>query len=306
MVRGLIIRQVFVLLDLALVILILVTGALVSLAVLRPPESILDNERSDASADSAARFYLANVPQRSEYDGLLSGGLFGAAGRFDPNAAPPPPPPPPVEDDLKETELNLKLHGTIALSPRNPFASAFIEDMDARSGSMAYALDQDVVDQVKLLEVYPREVVLLNERNSPPTRERLRMDDQESAPQVAAAPARRIPERASQGRQVELNRQELMQELYMNYADLVTKVKPEMYRDASGKVVGVTAQNIGQVPLAQKLGLADGDVLQTVNNEAIDSQQKIMEMIQKHGNSNTFRIGILRNGKPQVITYRLD
>ena len=79
MVRGLIIRQVFVLLDLALVILILVTGALVSLAVLRPPESILDNERSDASADSAARFYLANVPQRSEYDGLLSGGLFGAA-----------------------------------------------------------------------------------------------------------------------------------------------------------------------------------------------------------------------------------
>jgi type II secretory pathway component PulC len=306
MVRGLIIRQVFVLLDLALVILILVTGALVSLAVLRPPENMQDNDRSDVSADSAARFYLANVPSRSEYDALLSGGLFGAAGRFDPNAAPPPPPPPPVEDDLKETELNLKLHGTIALSPRNPFASAFIEDLDARSGSMAFALGQDVVDQVKLMEVYPREVVLLNERNAPPTRERLRMDEEESASRVAAAPSRQMPERASQGRQVELNRQELIQELYMNYADLVTKVRPEMYRDASGKVVGVTAQNISQVPLAEKLGLADGDVLQTVNNEAIDSEQKIMEMVQKHGNSNTFRIGILRNGKPQIITYRLN
>jgi type II secretory pathway component PulC len=172
---------------------------------------------------------------------------------------------------------------------------------------MAYALGQDIVDKVKLLEVYPREVVLLNERNTPSTRERLRMEDLDTAsPATTVTAARRMPERAPAGNQIELNRQEFVQELYMNYADLVTKVKPEMYRDASGNVVGVTAQNIGQVPLAQKLGLADGDVLQTVNNEAIDSEQKIMEMVQKYSDSNVFRIGILRNGRPQVITYRLN
>lgn len=307
MVRGLIIRQVFVLLDLALVIFILVTGALVSLALFRSPVDLENADQGDAAPESSSRFYLSNVPPRSQYDSLLAGGLFGAAGRFDPNAAPPPPPPPPPEDDVKETELNLKLHGTIALSPRDPFASAFIEDLDARNGSMAYALGQDIVDKVKLLEVYPREVVLLNERNTPSTRERLRMEDLDTAsPATTVTAARRMPERAPAGNQIELNRQEFVQELYMNYADLVTKVKPEMYRDASGNVVGVTAQNIGQVPLAQKLGLADGDVLQTVNNEAIDSEQKIMEMVQKYSDSNVFRIGILRNGRPQVITYRLN
>ena len=97
-----------------------------------------------------------------------------------------------------------------------------------------------------------------------------------------------------------------MQDLYANYADLVTNVKPELARDANGNVIGVTAPNIGQVPLAQKLGIQDNDVLQTVNNEQIDSEQKILEIVQKYQTATSFRIGIMRDGKPKVITYRLE
>ena len=104
---------------------------------------------------------------------------------------------------------------------------------------------------------------------------------------------------------VELDRKDFIRELYANYADLVTKVKPELYRDASGKVAGVTAPDIEDIPLAKQLGLANGDVLQTVNNEQIDSQEKVMEMVQKYQRSNSFRIGIMRNGKQKIITYNL-
>jgi type II secretory pathway component PulC len=83
-------------------------------------------------------------------------------------------------------------------------------------------------------------------------------------------------------------------------------VKPELARDESGNVIGVTADNIGQVPMARKLGLGDGDILQTVNNEQIDSEQKIYEVIQKFQNANSIRIGVMSGGKPKVITYRLN
>jgi type II secretory pathway component PulC len=103
--------------------------------------------------------------------------------------------------------------------------------------------------------------------------------------------------------EVELDKNAFAEELLTNYADLVTKVKPELYRDASGKVAGITAADIAEVPLAKQLGLENGDVLQTVNNEKIDSEQKVMEMVQKYQDAGSFRIGIMRNGKQKIITY---
>ena len=104
---------------------------------------------------------------------------------------------------------------------------------------------------------------------------------------------------------VDLDKNDFIQELQVNYVELVTKVKPELYRDSSGRVAGITAADISDVPLAKKLGLENGDVLQTVNNEKIDSEQKILEMVQKYQNVNSFRIGILRNGRVENITYNL-
>ena len=304
MVRGLLIRQAFILLDLALAAGIVLAAASVAYKLIEAPV-----EAEPGSATAAALGDLAQslqaIPPRSEYDRVVSSGLFGNAGlEAQPVAVEETVPE--GEGEIEDTELNLRLAGTVALSPTDPFASAFIENLDQRGTPMGYALGQEVVEKVKLDEVYPREVFLLNERHTPPKRQRLRMDDPATAPPPGSNAPAPGPGVASSTNRVDLNRQEFVQELYTNYADLVTKVRPEMYRDASGKIAGVTAQNISQVPLAGKLGLQDGDVLQTVNNEMIDSEQKILEMVQKYQNSGSFRIGILRNGQPQTITYNLN
>ncbi len=307
MVRGLVIRQVFIALDVALALLIVATGAVVVSGLVAPPESVSASPTDDDRAMGEVTSLLTEVDSRQAYDVILDSGLFGEAGAWDPEAAPPPPPEPEVDPDVLDTELNLSLTGTIALEPTNPFSVAFIENLDQRGSVAPYRIEEEVVQKVKLLEVYPREVILLNERNTPATKERLRMDEEgEGEQQRRPQPQPQVVARASGTENIELNRQEFIRELYVNYADLVTKVQPEMVRDASGKVIGVTANNISEVPLAKKLGLGDGDVLQTVNNEAIDSEQKILEMVQKYRNANTFRIGIMREGKPKVITYRLN
>lgn len=329
MVQGLAIRRAFILVDLVLAALIATTFGMalqmIMTTVMNGPEPIA-NAMHSTDGMEPAKTLLPAIGPRGDYEPIIESGLFGEAGRFDPHAAPPPPPEPePVEEDLEATELNLRLAGTIALTPKDPFASAFIEDKDRRDGAFAYQLGSEVVEQVTLVEVYPREVVLLNERKDPPKREVLTMDDEDSLLMASARntqpPGVRVVNNGSRSSSasststasrggsnreyVSIDRGEFIQDLTKNYADLL-RIRPTKYTDESGKVAGLTAEGISDIPLAQKLGAQDGDVLQSVNGEPIDSEQKVMEVIQKYRNATTFRIGILRNGQPMTVTYRLQ
>jgi type II secretory pathway component PulC len=308
MVRGLIIRKTFIVIDLALAALVAVVVGLVAIEMTRAipgPDAVL---AEGGNVDAPTAPPLPQVGEHAVYASLKQSGLFGEAGKWDPKAIPPPAAvETPVESDVVDTSLNLRLMGTIALGPTSKFSTAFIENLDTNDRGRGYLVGDQVMDSVTLEEVLSREVIVLNKRFDPPKRERLKMDEaQPESGVVANTPAPPAASGDAASERISLKRDEVVQELYANYADLVTNVKPEMARDANGNVIGVTAPNIGQVPLAQKLGIKDNDVLQTVNNEQIDSEQKILEIVQKYQTANSFRIGIMRDGKPKVITYRLE
>ncbi|NLV41936.1 MAG: hypothetical protein GXY15_12010 [Candidatus Hydrogenedentes bacterium] len=311
MVRGLRIRQIFICVDLLLTALFLGVAALVAHEMSRPPQSVEALLPPDEGG-AAPVAPLAHVSDREFYDGVAGGGLFGEAGRWDPGAVPEEAPV--VEevapaDDISETTLSLRLIGTVALSPKSPFAVAFIGEKEGNDPGKSYFIGEEVADSVALDEVFPREVILLNRATTPPQRERLRMDEEEeesgagpSAP-PAAAPA---PETVAEpSERITLKRDEMIAEVAENYASLVN-IRPELATDENGNVLGITAAGIGEFPLAQRLGVQENDILQTVNNEKLDSEDKIMEMVQKYQTATSLRIGILRDGKPKVITYRLE
>lgn len=307
MIRGLFIRQIFVLVDLALAIVIVAVLAIVGMKFFEAPLDASALTPGDMAALTGNAPAL-QVAERARYDSVK---LFGAASSFDPQAVPVEPvvtdDPPPAP-----TTLNLQLVGTTASKPKDPAASAIIVNLDNQAASGTFLVGQPVIHDetagdVLLLEVYPTEVLLLNKRTTPESREILKMETAVpgATPGGGTQTAANQPADAGSNR-ITINREEFVQDLYTNYAELVTTIRPEYYRDAQGNVVGLTAQNIAQVPLAQKLGLQDGDVLQSINNESIDSEQKVMELFQRYRDSSAFRIGILRNGVPQVITYRLE
>lgn len=309
MVRGLRIRQIFICVDLLLTALFLGVAALVAHEMSRPPQTVEALPPPDESAAAAAT--LARVSGREFYDGVVNGGLFGEAGRWDPGAIPEEAPV--VEEvapaeDISETTLSLRLIGTVALSPKSPFAVAFIGQKEGNDPGKSYFIGEEVADSVALDEVLPREVILLNRAATPPKRERLRMDEEkEGGALAAAAPAAAVaPEPVAEpSERITLKRDDMIQEIAQNYASLAT-IRPEVVTDDNGNVLGITAAGIGEFPLAQRLGVQENDVLQTVNNELLDSEDKIMEMVQKYQNASSLRIGILRDGKPKVITYRLE
>ncbi|HOQ31880.1 MAG TPA: S1C family serine protease, partial [Candidatus Hydrogenedens sp.] len=79
-------------------------------------------------------------------------------------------------------------------------------------------------------------------------------------------------------------------------------------KDAEGKVIGITAKNISEIPIAVKLGFKEGDVLTAVNDDVIDSDEKIVDLIKKYSDVTlpSVKVSILRNGNPMEIIYKIQ
>ena len=309
MLRGVAIHRVFVLVDLALVGFVLAVTTLVVVKVFEEAANPYAAPAPRVAAALDPGKVLHDVPERAHYDGIIKSRIFGPAGDETPDTPPPPAPPePPPTEDVEETELNLALRGTVAIAPLHPLASATIENKDTKKTDV-FGLGDDIVEgeEVLLEEVYPREVIISNKGK----REVLRMDDEAAVSALAkkTPPGGRPNPRqrpAAPPERFTLNKQEFIKELYVNYAELVNKVKPTMHYDENGDMDGITASNIEDVPLAKTLDLNEGDVLQSINGQMIDSPEKIIQLINENRDKTMFRIGIMRDGRQVSRTYRLE
>jgi len=79
------------------------------------------------------------------------------------------------------------------------------------------------------------------------------------------------------------------------------QLQPSWHVDASGKINGITAANLSAFPIAAALGFQDGDVIQSVNGEQIDSPEKVMQLVEKNKNASSVSVGLIRNGVATTI-----
>ena len=74
-----------------------------------------------------------------------------------------------------------------------------------------------------------------------------------------------------------------------------------LHKDANGKVDGIQAQNLSAFPLAGMFGFQDGDIVQSINGDMIDSEARIGELYEKCKGARVFNVVVIRNGQPQSI-----
>lgn len=306
MVKGLLIRQAFVIVDLGLALLVAFVVYLIAdqqLESRAPKLPPLDND-----VNSSATVELARLEPREDYDLIGNSGLFGPAGDM---AVPAQPEQSPVS--MEPPPPTLRLHATAAtLDPKDPLSTAIIENSAAQTVQKisTYYQGQPVTDQFLLKEVYPRKVILEN-----PTKNSLSElvmaeateKQNQAVPATAVRQARQPVQTAQNTDAISLDRNAVAEELATyDYADVVNTLNPEMAEDENGNVTGITSSNFAAVPLAAEVGLQNGDVVNTVNGIKIDSDQKLMEIFTKFSNASTFRLGITRNGSPQMLTFKLE
>lgn len=308
MLRGLVIRQGLILVDLCLAMLILGVAYLAVARVFEEQERLIST-----GDDTALRTGATNTPRaprdRTAYDPIIAGRLYGPAGDT-PREAPPPPGP--SNGDLVETELYLRLLGTAASHPTDPLGTAVIENGTTKRVD-TYYIRQAVMENVVLDQIHKGWVVLHNLTTN--NREILRAE--EGTPPAQPATTARGPRpptgrsstssRPTSPNQVIVRRNELIQELsQVNYAELYGQINPEVAQDESGNVLGLTSKNIGKVPLAQKYGFKDGDIIQMINGQRISSVENAIEVVNRFQTAPTFWVSILRDGRPQMLVFRVE
>jgi type II secretory pathway component PulC len=263
----------------------------------------------DKAGDSSIK--IASVAPRTEYDAIVNGRLFGAAGTM---APPPPTKEPDLSNVIVPTSAPLKLLATVASYPTDPLATAIIDNPSATTPNKTttYYLGKNVMENLKLLEVHRRRVILLNTAKN--QKEELKMDQLGGTMTVAKnapGPGNKVKPAGAAGgdnpNQVSVDRKAMMEELNKyDYADLMAQLNPTLVEDEKGNITGITSATLTSIPIAKQVGLQDNDVIQAVNGITIDSEQKIGEIAQKVSNSNTIRLSVLRDGKPQMITLKVQ
>lgn len=82
---------------------------------------------------------------------------------------------------------------------------------------------------------------------------------------------------------------------------LVGKHAPRIATDAGGNPLGLTADNISQIPMAAQLGFQDGDIVTSVNGNPIQSEMQALGLVEQLKGSKNLSLQILRNGQPTTL-----
>jgi len=245
---------------------------------------------------------------RDYYNVLITRAIFGDAGKSKSNEKTPEPQAPPPTADALETALPLRLHGTTLNAGPPALAAAIIEVREGGAQTKTFYLKDEVIENVFIQEIRRQEVILDNQRTRRTESLKVLWKSDPARTVASNIPAVRqgaAPAVDSQANLIRLDRAAITKKLEDEYARVASTLNVKVVNDENGKAKGITTDNIENYESAKELGLKNGDVLVSLNNEPVDSKERALEVLSKYKNASLFRVGILRNGQMQYLTYRV-
>ncbi len=197
---------------------------------------------------------------------------------------------------LKETELKLKLLGTVAT--QNASAYAAIEDMKTRKQKLYRVGDK--VREATIKRIF-RETVVLNMNGEDSVLKMERKDSPAAKPDVVTPfdKSNRKPVR-----QKRVLSRALIDNAMSNSAQLMSQFNLEPH-EVEGQVEGAVINRIKRNSIVMRMGLRNGDVISAVNGTPVDSIENTAEFMDSFMNDSTVSIDILRRGRPVSIEYTI-
>ena len=207
-----------------------------------------------------------------------------------------------LESFASAEELGLRLVGTIAGGPTA--SRAIIQDTRSNAAgsyrigdAIASATVETIQRDAVLLRYQGRPLVLRRHSGGPNNAGQKAQSGQQSAgdagpktpdgsqPSSAAGPAGSEPSRTS-------------------IADLFRRVTIEPY-GSNDRTEGLKITGLENFPMAQALGLQNGDIVQSVNGQQLTSKQKAFQVLMKARTQSKIDFQLLRDGKSKNLSFNL-
>ncbi|OFZ29794.1 MAG: general secretion pathway protein GspC [Bdellovibrionales bacterium RIFCSPHIGHO2_01_FULL_40_29] len=260
---------------------------------------------SEAPPQKTAKMNPQQFIDRNQFTGISSRNLFSSTGIM-PEAITL------KQDDTQKEDipilsaLPLNLIGTLVHSDPSKSIAAIEVKSKNLTGSFTPGSDVEGLARVERIE---RGIAYIRNNNT----NALEYIELKSAGKVsfdaskaaAVAPAASKDVKAIAPNRFQIKRSDLLK--YTNdLSSVLMQARAVPNRDpATGEINGFRLLDLQENSIFGQLGLARMDILQSVNGERIDSIQKAMETYNAMKNGNKIELGVVRNGKTEVMTYEI-
>jgi general secretion pathway protein C len=205
----------------------------------------------------------------------------------------------PNVEELKQTQLQLKLWGTVLGGEEDSYA--VIEDAKERSQNL-YKVDDQIQNAV-IKEIQREKVVLMVNGDY----EILEMEKVESGPTARTAIPRQPaiqPELQPGSSNISLKREKIQEAV----GDLNTLMKQVRIRPhfKDGQPDGLTISGVRSGSIFSDMGLRNGDVIVGVDGQKIESVDDALALYQNLQSANAVQVQIRRRGRLQNIDYQVE
>ncbi len=204
---------------------------------------------------------------------------------------------------LQETQLKLKLRGTVAGDPENSYA--FIEDEKDHKQNL-YKVNDTIqnatvkmilTDKVVLSVAGKDEILELEERSSTTS-----STSQRSTSITARTSSTATAAGSTSTRRISLSRAQVDSAME-NLTDLMGQINIQPYNQ-DGKQ-GLLLNNIKPNSIFRRMGLRNGDILTAVGGQPLTSVDQAYKLYEDLKSSDTANVAITRRGRDTNIEYRI-
>jgi len=194
-------------------------------------------------------------------------------------------------EELELTSLKIALLGTVTGSEQNAFA--VIEETDKRKqglykigDSVQNATVKKILREKVVLRVGTKDEILTMEESAASRRDK-----------------RRRPSKSNErGTTITVSRKDIQNSLKdINNLMSQVRIRPH-FKD--GKSDGLSVSRIKGGSIFSKLGLRNGDIVQKINGEPINSPDEVLMLYEKLKSGSRVSLEVTRRGKPKTMNYR--
>lgn len=202
-------------------------------------------------------------------------------------------------DTLEETQLKLKLWGTISGDNENSYA--IIEDETKRQQNV-YKVN-DTIQNATVMLIRPDQVVLsVSGKNESLELEKRTATSTTSSRRTTSSTRTTTTASSVSKRRISLSRAQVDSAME-NLTDLMTQITIKPYSEEG--VDGLSLSNIKPNSLFRRMGLRNGDVLVAVDGQALTSVDQAYKLYEDLKTSDTASVQINRRGRSTNIEYRI-
>lgn len=198
-------------------------------------------------------------------------------------------------EGLKQTELNLKLWGTV--SGLKGAAYAVIEDTKLKQQNLYREGDSLQNAEVKVI-LREKVVLSVNGRDEILTMEEVKSTGPPSRFSGTTASA---DSPATRAQRITLRRAQI-EEAMQNVSELMGQVKVRPHFE-NGQPEGLTLSSIAPRSIFRRMGLRNGDVIKGVDGQRIESVDDALKFYESIRSASNMTVDIQRRGRDKSIEY---